>query len=400
MTTPSDLTDRDILLVSTADWDNPYWTNKQHVAVELARRGHRILYIESQGLRRPTATRRDLGRIWGRLKKGLRPPRRVSENLWVLAPILIPLQSKAWVRRFNRWLLGATIRLWSLLLGLKPRLLWTYSPLTPALYRLKGWDLVIYHAVDDIKAQPGMPKDAIESSEAVLSRRADIIFTTAPHLHDVHKAQNPETYYFPNVADFAHFNTALDPSTAIPEDIAALPAPRIGFIGAVSGYKMNFALLRAVAEARPGWSFVLIGEVGEGDPWTDISTLSSVPNIHLLGGRPYAKLPGYLKAMDVAILPSNINDYTRSMFPMKFFEYLAAGRPVVATSLPALGEYHHAARFADTAEDFVAALEAALGGGAPDLETRLLAARDQTYEIRTAKMMALVADRLATRRPV
>ncbi len=398
MTLPaSDLTDRDILLVSTADWDNPYWTNKQHVAVELGKRGHRVLYIESQGLRRPTATRRDLGRIWGRLKKGLRPPRRVRENIWVLAPILIPLQSKAWVRRFNRWLLGATIRFWSMMLGLKPRLLWTYSPLTPALYDLEGWDLVIYHAVDDIKSQPGMPRDAIESSEAILSRRADVIFTTAPHLYDVHKAQNPETHYFPNVADFAHFNTALDADTTIPDDIAGLATPRIGFIGAVSGYKMNFALLRAVADARPSWSILLIGEVGEGDPWTDISTLSGAPNIHLLGGRPYASLPRYLKGMDVAILPSNINDYTRSMFPMKFFEYLAAGRPVVATSLPALAEYHHAAQFADTAADFVAAIERCLAGTAPDLETRLTAARDQTYEIRTAKMMAIVARRLAAR---
>lgn len=397
MTLPAaDLTDRDILLVSTADWDNPYWTNKQHVAVELGKRGHRILYIESQGLRRPTATRRDLGRIWGRLKKGLRPPRRVRDNIWVLAPILIPLQSKAWVRRFNRWLLGATIRFWSLMLGLKPRLLWTYSPLTPALYDLEGWDLVIYHAVDDIKAQPGMPRDAIADSEAILSRRADIVFTTAPHLQEVHKAQNPETYYFPNVADFAHFNAALDPATTIPDDIAALPAPRIGFIGAVSGYKMNFALLRAVADARPDWSFVLIGEVGEGDPWTDITTLSGAANIHLLGGRPYDSLPRYLKAMDVAILPSNINDYTRSMFPMKFFEYLAAGRPVVATSLPALADYHHAARFADTPADFVAAIASSLDGTAPDLATRLTAARDQTYEIRTAKMMALVARRLGT----
>ena len=386
-----DLTDRDILLVSTADWDNPYWTNKQHVAVELGKRGHRILYIESQGLRRPTATRRDLGRIWGRLKKGLRPPRRVRDNIWVLAPILIPLQSKAWVRRFNRWLLGATIRFWSMMLGLKPRLLWTYSPLTPALYDLDGWDLVIYHAVDDIKAQPGMPREAIESSEAILSRRADIIFTTAPHLYEVHKAQNPATYYFPNVADFAHFNTALDAGMIVPDDIAHIPSPRIGFIGAVSGYKMDFVLLRAVADARPAWSFLLIGEVGEGDPWTEITTLSGAANIHLLGGRAYASLPRYLKGMDVAILPSNINDYTRSMFPMKFFEYLAAGRPVVATSLPALADYHHAALFADTAEDFVAAIERSLDGSAPGLETRLIAARDQTYGIRTAKMMILVA---------
>ena len=122
----TELTDHDILMVSTADWDNPYWTNKQHVAVELGSRGHRVLYIESQGLRRPTATRRDLGRIWRRLKRGLGPPRQVRDNIWVVSPIIIPFQHYAWVRRLNRSLLSLIVGLWSRWLGLRPTILWTY----------------------------------------------------------------------------------------------------------------------------------------------------------------------------------------------------------------------------------------------------------------------------------
>jgi glycosyltransferase involved in cell wall biosynthesis len=384
----------DILLISTADWDNPYWTNKQHVAVELGRRGHRVLYLESQGLRRPTATARDLRRIWQRLKKALRRPRRVRDNVWVSSPVLIPFQRSALIRKLNRRVLALQIRIWLWMVGLRPRILWTYSPLTTELYDTGLYGMLVYHAVDDIKAQPGMPRDAIASAEAALARRADVIFATAPHIHETLKALNAECHYFPNVADFAHFNTALSGATQIPDDIARIPGPRIGFIGAVSGYKMDFALLRAVADARPDWSIILIGEVGEGDPWTDITTLSGAPNIHLMGGRPYASLPGYLKAFDVAILPSHINEYTRSMFPMKFFEYLAAGRPVVATPLPALAGHTEVAALRSDAEGFQASIAEALAGQSAPLEQRLAAARDQTYEIRTEKMLKILGGRL------
>ena len=380
----------DILLVSTADWDNPYWTNKQHVAAELARRGHRILYIESQGLRRPTATTRDLGRIYRRLRRGLRRPRQVRENIWVLAPVVIPLQSSGLVRRLNRFLLDLSIGLWTRVLGLRPEIFWTYSPLTTELYDISKHSLVVYHAVDDIKAQPGMPREVIEQAEAELSRRANIIFATAPHLAETHRKANPNTHFLPNVADFQHFQTALLPDTAVPADIAAIAQPRIGFIGAISGYKLDFELLRRVAVAKPDWSIVLVGEVGEGDPWTKIDVLSSLPNVHLLGGRSYASLPGYLKAMDVAILPNLINEYTRSMFPMKFFEYLAAGRQIVGTSLPALADYGEIASFIDGPDAWVSAIESILAGNGPSLEHRTSVAQEYTYEARTAKMMDLV----------
>jgi glycosyltransferase involved in cell wall biosynthesis len=380
----------DILLVSTADWDNPYWTNKQHVAVELGRRGHRVLYIESQGLRRPTATARDLRRIWHRLKKALRRPRRVRENVWVSSPILIPLQRSRIVRKLNRHILALQVRLWLWIIGSRPKIFWTYSPLTTDLYATSGYDAIVYHAVDDIKEQPGMPREAIAAAETELAVRADVIFATAPHIHETLKKLNPECHYFPNVADFAHFNTALLETTGIPDDIARIQNPIIGFIGAVSGYKMDFRLLRIVADARPDWSIVLIGEVGEGDPWTDISTLSGAANIHLMGGRPYASLPAYLKAFDVAILPSNLNEYTRSMFPMKFFEYLAAGRPVVATPLPAIADYSEVAALCEGAEAFELAIAAALTNEAAPLDRRLAAAKEQTYEIRTEKMMRVV----------
>ncbi len=160
----------------------------------------------------------------------------------------------------------------------------------------------------------------IEKAETDLVRDIDFCFVTAEALLTRRRELNQNTYYFPNVADFDHFSKSLDAATPLPDDLRGIPTPRIGFIGAMSGYKVDFALLRLIALAHPDWNLVLIGKVGEGDPWTDTSEISSIKNIHLVGPRSYEELPSYLKGMDVAMLPCHVNDYTTGMFPMKFFD--------------------------------------------------------------------------------
>jgi glycosyltransferase involved in cell wall biosynthesis len=383
----------DIVMLSTADWDNPFWTNKQHVAVELARRGHRVLYVDSLGLRRPTASAQDLGRIGRRLARAVRPPRAVRERLWVWSPIAIPLQQHAFVRALNRASLAAGLALCTGRLGLRHDVLWTYNPMTTRLFPTRSFGTVVYHCVDEIDAQRGMPALEIRAAERELLAAADCCFVTAEHLLQTRRPLCANTHYLPNVADFEHFARARAPDTAVPDDLARLPRPRIGFVGAISDQKLDVALVRRLAEAHPDWSIVLIGKIGEGDPWADVGPLHGLPNLHLLGPRPYAALPAYLKGFDAAVLPSALNDYTRGMFPMKFFEYLAAGCPIVSTPLPALRAYTHVASFAATHDEFVAALEAALRGGGPTLDARLAVAREHTYERRTERMLELLEAR-------
>jgi glycosyltransferase involved in cell wall biosynthesis len=386
----------DIVLVSTADWDNPYWTNKQHVAVELNARGHRVFYIESQGLRRPTATIKDTGRIWRRLSRAFTPPREVKPNLWVWSPLSIPFQGVGSIRKLNRVLVQVGLSFWLGRLGLKPGLLWTYSPLTTDFYDLSAYAFTVYHAVDDIKAQPGMPREVIAASEQTLAERADVIFTTAPQIQATLSVHNPDTYYFSNVADFRHFSSALDDALEVPSDLQAVGRPCIGFIGAVSGYKIDLELVAKAAQARPDWKFVFIGEIGEGDPLTTIKDYQDIPNMAFMGGRSYASLPAYLKGFDVATIPSLLNEYTKSMFPMKFFEYLAAGKPVVCTRLPSLLEFRGYFHTADSPESFVDEIERALAGESAPLADRLALAQQYTYASRQEKMMAIIESKLET----
>ena len=382
----------DIILLSTAEWDNPFWTNKQHVALELARRGHRVFYIDSIGLRKLSGSSQDIHRVFRRLRAAVSPPRRVHENILVWSPLVLPMQKHAVVRMFNRMVMRAWLSLWLRVFGIKKQILWTYYPLTTEILSTTPFEKTVYHCVDEIKAQPGMPKDVIDIAEHRLLERADIVFTTSVKLYESRRQHNRNTYYLPNVADYRHFSRAMDPALSCPEDMIDIPAPRIGFIGAISGYKIDFRLIREIAEKRPAWSIVMIGKVGEGDPWTDVGVLEGIPNIHLLGPRPYSELPSYLKTFDVAILPNRINEYTNSMFPMKFFEYLSAGKPVVSVDLPALRQFSELVYLARTYDEFIEFVEKTLGGKSAPLEKRLSLARQHTYETRTEKMMQLLCD--------
>jgi glycosyltransferase involved in cell wall biosynthesis len=378
----------DITLLATADWDHPLWTNKQHVACSLAKLGHRVLYVESLGLRPLRAGRSDWRRVLQRLRHGLRPPRPVRERLWVWSPLVLPGARSGPAAWLNRQVLRLGLARCRRRLGLRRDWLWTYNPRTLDVLDAGPYQRLIYHCVDAIQAQPDMPAAAIDRGEARLCAEADAVFVTSPQLLSDLRPLNPQTIYYPNVADGAHFARALDPSLGVPAELAALPAPRIGFVGAISAYKLDLLLLETLARRHPHWSFVLIGPVGEGDPSTDVAALATLDNVHLLGTRPYNDLPAYLKGLDLGLLPLRLSPYTQAMFPMKFFEYLAAGLPVVATAIDALEPFGHLALLRQpTAEAFAAAISAALEGDGPTQQQRLAGAAAHTYRGRTEAML-------------
>jgi len=386
----------DFVVLATADWDHRLWTNKQHTALSLHRAGHRVLYIESLGLRPPRADRQDRQRIIKRLRRMFRPPRQVKPGLWVWSPMVIPGGTRGVLMRINRVVFSGALAWILRRLHFRSPLLWTYNPLTGRYLNLKRragpsstsmFSAAIYHCVDRIHAQPGMPATLIADSERQLCRTVNVVFTTSPDLQASLMRLNPCTYHYGNVADQAHFATALDAPPA-PEHLAGIPTPRLMFVGAIDAYKLDLTLLTALARQRPEWSWVLVGPVGEADPDTSIAALQALPNVHVMGLQPYSDLPAWLAHADVALLPLQENTYTQHMFPMKFFEYLAAGRPVVATQIPALRPYASGALLCPPdLKAFDAAIATALTGGAPPLEQRLALAAEHTYESRTLKML-------------
>jgi glycosyltransferase involved in cell wall biosynthesis len=388
MLEPQGLRGRDIVCVGFADWDTELWTNQHHLMSRLAR-DNRVLFIESLGLRAPQVAGRDLARIWRRLRRGLARARPV-DGLHVLSPLVIPLHRYRLVRALNARLLPALVRRACRELGLQHPILWGYVPQAEVLIEALEPSLIVYHCVDDIAAQERIDTASFRAAEERFAARADLVLASAPALAERLRGISEHVLEAPNVADTGLFAGALSPGPLDP-GMAALPAPRIVFTGAIVSIKLDMGMLAELARLRPQWSFALVGPVGPGDPHTDVSPLSAEPNIHLLGARSYRQLPEVLRAADAGLIPYARNELTESIFPMKVYEYLAAGLPVVATPLPALAGVADVARAGDAA-GIAALLDEAL---AQDSDERR-AARSQraathSWEARLAEIAAAVA---------
>jgi glycosyltransferase involved in cell wall biosynthesis len=359
MSLPAALQGRDIVCVGFADWDTDLWTNQHHLMARLAG-ANRVLFVESLGLRRPQLAGRDLRRIARRLRTGLQPPR-ARDGLHVLSPLVLPLHGNRAAEALNARLLPALVSRAARRLGMRKPVLWSYVPQAELLLDALDPSLVVYHCVDDISAHERIDTAAFRAAEARFAARADLVLASAPELVRRMRELSGNVLAAPNVADTDLFATALqhDAVHRVDPELDALPRPRLVFTGAISQIKLDMELLGELARARRDWTIALVGPVGLGDPRTDVGALAAEPNVHLLGRRDYARLPEILRGADAGLIPYVRSELTGSIFPMKVYEYLAAGLPVVATPLPALDGVADVAVAADAA-GFRARLEAEL----------------------------------------
>jgi glycosyltransferase involved in cell wall biosynthesis len=165
------------------------------------------------------------------------------------------------------------------------------------------------------------------------------------------------------------------------------------FVGAILAATIDVEMVARLAALRPTWSFAFVGPVGQGDPGTNIDALRLAPNVHLLGPRPHERLPDVLRGADAAIIPYRIERQMRSVFPMKTYEYLAAGRPVVSTPLAALAALPEILT-AVTAEEFARCLQDAIEHDSPERRSaRSAAAQPHSWESRLDQISAALDER-------
>jgi len=230
---------------------------------------------------------------------------------------------------------------------------WYYTPM--ALNFTDHFNPVasVYDCMDELSAFKGAHSN-LPMLEKQLFRHVDLVFTGGQSLYEAKCDQHPSVHAFPSSIDASHFGKARNINED-PEDQAHIPHPRLGFFGVIDE-RFDSELLDRVAAMRPDWHFVVIGPIVKIDP----ATLPNHPNIHYLGGKKYQELPEYLAGWDIALLLFARNESTRFISPTKTPEYLAAGKPVISTSIRDVvrpyGELK-LVEIADTPEQFVKAAE-------------------------------------------
>lgn len=345
------------LVVFSNDWDGDP-LSKTHIMRILARE-NRILWVNSIGNRAPKANAHDVKRIWKKLSTFTQGIREVEPNLFVLAPLAIPFYGSSAVRAANRVLLRAQVKRAMRQLGFHRPLSWSFLPASAPVSGTLGEELVVYHCVDEFSAFSDTNGRHIAELEHKLLKKANLVITSAERLYENKIKVNPNTSLVRHGVDFDHFVKACDPATPIPEEIARLPRPIIGFFGLLADW-VDQEALAACARAFPEGSVVVLGKTM---PDVDPSLLKSLPNVHLLGRKRYEDLPGYCKAFDVALNPFKVNELTLNANPLKVREYLAAGLPVISSDIPEVRKVG-LCKIASSPEDFVHKVRECLAEGA------------------------------------
>lgn len=236
---------------------------------------------------------------------------------------------------------------------IKDHIAWYYTPLSLEFSDHLKPELTVYDCMDELSSFKFAPP-AIKNWEQKLFAKADIVFTGGMHLYEAKKNFHSNIFGIPSGIDVDHFIKARK-FVKDPDDQAGIPHPRIGFYGVVDE-RFNIELLRSVADKSADWHFIIIGPTAKIDP----ATLPQSRNIHFIGMRDYKDLPQYLAGWDVAMMPFELNEATKYISPTKTPEFLAAGKPVVSTSIhDVIHPYgdKKLVSIANTPDEFVAAIE-------------------------------------------
>jgi glycosyltransferase involved in cell wall biosynthesis len=388
-----------IICLSPQDWRVDLPTNRQQIMLRAARRGHEVLFVETgyflgrhfwSLLRGPD--RRSLARRLFSTEKaapGVRLRKAVNLLPWGAKYRLPNSVNCAITARFVRRVADALP---------KPVVLWIYDPVASRMAGSCGEEFAVYDCVDDYVEQTTSRRGRalVAACDLTAAARSQLVFATSTTMYERQRGVNAETHLVPNVGDYEHFVGAGDRSV-VASEVADLPRPVLGFAGNFLASKVDFNLLERVARARGDWTLLLIGP-STLETQHVLERLARRSNVRWVGPKPYSELPKYVAAFDVGLIPYVSNAYTRSCFPLKLYEYLAAGKPVVASGLPELAGMEPDVVLEDDAATFVDAIDAALGHlSDADRIRRMEVASRNSWDTRAGTLLGLVQRELQAR---
>ncbi|MCW5850258.1 MAG: glycosyltransferase [Anaerolineae bacterium] len=311
-----------IVCLAHLAWDF-VWQRPQHILSRLARH-YPVLYINEPHIAQQTTGDPYLKVVADQdgvtAYQPVFPDRRDVLEAWrevYVGVVQGELERRGWIEKLgDRW----TAR--------RPIILWFYTPMPAYFLDHIPAAVIVYDVMDELKNFKHAPRNLAEREAQVLAR-ADVVFTGGRSMYLARQSQHPNIHQFTSGVDPAHFAQALRPDLPEAAEIASLPHPRLGYYGVIDE-RLDLALLREVADARPDWSLVMVGPLAK----IRAEDRPARPNIHYLGQQPYERLPQFLKGFDVCLMPFAMNEATRFISPTKTLEYMAAHKPIVSTPVP------------------------------------------------------------------
>jgi teichuronic acid biosynthesis glycosyltransferase TuaH len=378
---------QNIIIIAQQNWDTAIGTNPRNMAKEFAK-NNRVLYV-NMPLDINTALRaRQEPEIQKRLQVVLGKENGLVEaepNVWVYTTGVL-LMSANWLKsrtlfkiinELNARLLARSIRKAAQAVGFDSYYILEDGLIFPGLElkRLLKPRRFIYNIRDYVMVVPYFKRHG-PWMEAALMKQADIVAANSAYLRDYALPHNPHSYDIGQGCVLSMYQAEAE--YAVPADLAAIPGPTITYTGYLTDIRLDLQLLLTIAQRRPDWQLVFIGPENE---VFERSALHQLPNVHFLGSKLPQELAAYLRHSDVCINPQIINDITIGNYPLKIDEYLAMGKPVVATATSAMDMFAQHVYLALGPDQWLAQLEAALRDHSPErAQERIAFAKSHTWE--------------------
>ena len=389
---------RDIIVVGQQPWDTPIGSNCKDLALEFSKH-NRVLYINAPLDRRTKYQQRDSEPVKKRIsviegkQNGLE---KITPNLWIYYPdvVLESINFIKWTLLFrvfnkiNNQRFAKSIQKAIQELGFQKFILFNDSDMFRS-YHLKELlkpSISIYYSRDNMIATPYWGHHG-KKLEPELIEKSDICVANSVYLANYCKKYNPNSFYVGQGCDLTAFKN--DDSVKVPEDVSALKKPILGYVGALLSIRLDEKILLHLAEQRPNWTIVLVGPEDED---FKKSKLHELGNVHFLGPKKPDTLAAYIKSFDICLNPQAVNPLTIGNYPRKIDEYLAMGKPTIATKTEAIGIFEDYVYIAETKEDYVQLAEKAFAENNLDLaQKRIFFAQTHTWQKNVEEIYTAIA---------
>jgi glycosyltransferase involved in cell wall biosynthesis len=375
------------------DW---WYHNRAHSEFQLLTRlarDHKVLIVNSIGMRLPMPgkTSRPFYKIWRKLKsvaRLLKQPDPDLPNLYVYSPLPWPFYGSETGRRFSGWFVRTQVSVAARIADIHDPAIFTTTPTAfPVIAKMKRRCL-IYNRSDKHSLYKEANTAILEALERDLLASADLtLYANKSLLAEEQALTKGRAMHLDHGVDSKHFHYL--PQHEMPDDLARIPKPIIGFFGNLRSYMVVFSLLARIARDIPEANLVLIG-----DQQDSTAELQGIKNIHLLGKKSYDEIPSYGAFFDVALIPYHKNEWIRYCNPIKLKEYLALGLMIVSTDYPEAHSYGDRIQIAADADEMVKDIRNCLAHPiTPQGRQRLReSVADQTWDERTQRLADYVDD--------